>query len=61
MSAENSGQLVERIPTVQEESSGLVVRGNALQQCQGIADSIRRGGCELRRVQQCVYADDFLK
>lgn len=40
---------------VQEELARFSVRCNALQEREGVADTIRGGGSELRRVQQRVY------
>ena len=47
-------------PTTKEETAGLAVRSNTLQQSQCIADSVGSGGSELRWVEQWVYRDDLL-
>lgn len=46
--------------TVQEERSGVVVRGHALEKGEGIAHSVGGSGSELGWVEQRVDRDDFL-
>ena len=38
--------------TVEEKSTSLIVRCNALEEGEGIADSVGRGGRQLRRVKK---------
>lgn len=47
--------------TVQEEGPSLVVGSNTLKESERIADSVGGGGCELRRVEQCIDRDDLLE
>jgi hypothetical protein len=47
--------------TIQEQGSGLIVRRDALQKRQGVADPIRRRSGELRRVEKGIYRDDLLE
>lgn len=49
------------VNTVQEESACLVVRCNALQESQSIADTIRGGSRELGWVEKSVNGYDLLK
>jgi hypothetical protein len=47
--------------TIQEEASGIVVRGHTLQQGQSIAHPVRGRGRELAGIQERVDRDDFLQ
>ena len=47
--------------TAQEQATGFSVRGDALEQREGIADAVRSGSGQLRRVEQRVDGYDFLK
>ena len=52
---------VQRDVREQEGRSCLGVRGNALQQCQGVADPVGLVSCQHGRVDRWVDVDDFLE
>lgn len=49
------------VPTVEEESTRLVVRGHALEERESIADPVRGGSGELGRVEERIDADNLLE
>ncbi len=55
------GTMSVGIRTGQKQAARLVVRGHALQQRQGVADTVRGGRGELRGVEQRVDRDDLLQ
>ena len=47
--------------TIKKEASSLTVRCNTLEKCKRVTDTVRCGRRELRRVEQRIHGDDFLK
>lgn len=58
-SHDRCGRRVKR--TVEEQGAGVVVGRHALQQRQGVADSVGCRGGQLRRVEKGIDGDDFLQ